>query len=106
MRSARSSPTTRRSGSIARRGEDVVGFSFCEQNGELGRVAELGVVEALRGQGLGYALLTHSFDALRGRGATEIVLDVDAENVTSALRLYRKGRMRPEPSFTIWGKAI
>ena len=91
---------------IATRGEDVVGFSFCEQNGELGRVAELGVVDALRGQGLGYALLTHSFQALRGRGATEIVLDVDAENVTSALRLYRKAGMRPEPSFTIWGKEI
>lgn len=91
---------------IARRGVDVVGFSFCEQNGELGRVAELGVVDASRGQGLGYALLTHSFHVLRGRGATEIVLDVDTENVTSALRLYRKAGMAPEPSFTIWGKEI
>jgi mycothiol synthase len=91
---------------VASRAGEVAGFSFCEQNGELGRVAELGVVPAFRGQGVGYALLTHSFHELRSRGATELVLDVDAENVTSALRLYRKAGMTPHPSFTIWSKAI
>lgn len=91
---------------VATRAGEVAGFSFCEQNGEVGRVAELGVVPDLRGQGLGYALLTHSFHELRNRGATELVLDVDAENVTSALRLYRKAGMTPHPAFTIWGKVI
>lgn len=91
---------------VVSRGGEVVGFSLCELNGELGHVAELGVVDEARGQGLGYALLTHSFHELRARGAREIVLDVDAENVTSALRLYRKAGMTPEPSFTIWGKEI
>jgi len=91
---------------VARRDAEVVGFSFCERSGELGRVAEVGVVEAFRGLGLGYALLTHSFAKLRARGAKEIVLDVDADNVTSALRLYRKAGMTPHPSFTIWGKAV
>ena len=90
---------------VSRRGE-VVGFSLCELNGQLGRIAELGVVDEARGEGLGYALLTHSFHELRARGAREIVLDVDAENVTSALRLYRKAGMTPEPTFTIWGKEI
>lgn len=91
---------------VARRDGEVAGFSFCDLNGELGRVAEIGVVEARRGRGLGYALLTHSFHELRARGATEIVLDVDADNVTSALRLYRKAGMTPHPSFTIWGKDV
>lgn len=91
---------------IATRAGEVAGFSICEQNGDLGRVAELGVVPADRGQGLGYSLLTHSFQELRRRGATEIVLDVDAENMTSALRIYRKAGMTPYPSFTIWGKTI
>jgi mycothiol synthase len=91
---------------VARRSSEVVGFSFCERKGELGRVAELGVVDALRGQGLGYALLTHSFHELRGRGVSEIVLEVDADNVTSALRLYRKAGMSSHPSFTIWGKEV
>jgi mycothiol synthase len=95
---------------VATLGGDVVGFSLCEQNVQdprkLGRVAELGVVKALRGQGLGYALLTHGLHELRERGAEEIALDVDAENVTSALRLYRKAGMIPHPSFTIWGKQL
>jgi mycothiol synthase len=91
---------------VATRAGEVVGFSLCEQNGALGRVAEIGVVEALRGQGLGFALLIHSFHELRGRGATEIVLEVDAENVTSAVRLYTKAGMTPLPSFTIWGKEV
>ena len=41
---------------------------------------------------------------LRGRGATRIVLDVDAENTTSALRLYQSAGMTPRPAFTIWEK--
>jgi mycothiol synthase len=85
---------------------EVAGFSLCEENGVRGRVAEIGVVDAYRGQGLGFALLTHSFHELRRRGAAEIVLDVDSENVTSALRLYTKAGMTPHPSFTIWGKEV
>jgi ribosomal protein S18 acetylase RimI-like enzyme len=81
-------------------------FSLCEENGVRGRVAEIGVVDAYRGRGLGFALLTHSFHELRRRGAAEIVLDVDSENVTSAIRLYTKAGMTPHPSFTIWGKEV
>ena len=50
----------------------------------VGRVAELGVVPARRGAGLGFALLHDGFRELHGRGAARIVLDVDAENGTSA----------------------
>ena len=39
-----------------------------------------------------------------GRGAARIVLDVDAENTTSALRLYQSTGMTPRPAFTIWEK--
>jgi mycothiol synthase len=85
---------------------EVAGFSLCEENGVRGRVAEIGVVDAYRGRGLGFALLTHSFHELRRRGAAEIVLDVDSENVTSAIRLYTKAGMTPHPSFTIWGKEV
>jgi mycothiol synthase len=91
---------------VATSGGEVAGFSLCEQNGALGRVAEIGVVDAYRGRGLGLALLTHSFHELRLRGADEIVLDVDSENVTSAIRLYTKAGMTPHPSFTIWGKEV
>ena len=32
------------------------------------------------------------------------MLDVDAENTTSALRLYQSAAMTPRPAFTIWEK--
>jgi mycothiol synthase len=89
------------------RGE-VVGFCLCELGASdaepVGRVAEIGVVPAQRGAGLGFALLYDGFRELRGRGATRIVLDVDAENTTSALRLYESAGMTPRPAFTIWEK--
>jgi mycothiol synthase len=91
---------------VAMSAGEVAGFSLCEQNGVRGRVAEIGVVDAYRGRGLGFALLTHSFHELRSRGAAEIVLDVDSENVTTAVRLYTKAGMTPHPSFTIWGKEV
>ena len=89
------------------RGE-VAGFCLCELNASdaesVGRVAEIGVLPARRGAGLGLALLHDGFHELRGRGASRIVLDVDAENTTSALRLYESAGMTPRPAFTIWEK--
>jgi mycothiol synthase len=87
----------------------VVGFCLGEigsSDGELvGRISEVGVVRSRRGAGLGHALLQDGFRELRSRGATRIVLDVDAENVTSALRLYEKAGMTPQPAFTVWERA-
>ena len=86
----------------------VVGFCLCElgsSEGELiGRVAEVGVVPSRRGAGIGYAVLRSGFRELCRRGAARVVLDVDAANVTSALRLYRKAGMTPRPAFTVWEK--
>jgi mycothiol synthase len=84
----------------------VVAFSLCSESAadgrQVGRVAEIGVRPRWRARGLGYALLLHSFRELKQRGAETIVLDVDAENVTSALRLYVKAGMSPHLAFTIW----
>jgi mycothiol synthase len=89
------------------RGE-VVGFCLCELGASdaepVGRVAEIGVVPAQRGVGLGFALLHDGFRELQRRGAMRILLDVDAENTTSAIRLYESAGMTPRPSFTIWEK--
>jgi mycothiol synthase len=93
---------------LALDGGEVVGFCLCElgaSDGELvGRVAEVGVVPARRGAGLGLALLRDGFRELRGNGTVRIVLDVDAENATSALRLYERVGMTPRPAFTVWEK--
>jgi len=93
---------------LARAGGEVIGFCLCElstpEAGAIGRVAEIGVVPANRGDGLGSALLHQGFHELRRRGAGRIVLDVDAENVTSAIRLYTGAGMTPQPAFTVWEK--
>jgi mycothiol synthase len=87
-------------------GAEVIGFCLCElstpEAGAVGRVAEIGVVPPRRGSGLGAALLHRGFRELRRRGAERIVLDVDAENVTSAIRLYTSAGMTPQPAFTVW----
>lgn len=84
----------------------IVGFSLCSESAadgrQIGRVAEVGVRPRWRARGLGYAILLHSLRELKQRGAKRIVLDVDAENVTSALRVYVKAGMTPQPAFTVW----
>ena len=90
--------------------EAIVGFAICrerEVDGEtIGWISLLGVRPAWRGRGFGERLLQHSLSALRGRGLQRAALNVDAENITSALRLYAKLGMKPKPSFTIWSKNI
>lgn len=94
---------------VALRDGSVIGFCLCEMGtGEsalIGRISEVGVVPAHRGNGLGYALLVAGLNELRSRGARSMVLDVDAENETSAVRVYEKAGMSAHPAFTIWEKS-
>jgi mycothiol synthase len=94
---------------VALRDGNVIGFCLCEAGTSegtlIGRVSEVGVVPAHRGGGLGYALLVAGLHELRSRGAETIVLDVDAGNETSAVRLYEKAGMSAQPAFTIWEKS-
>ena len=47
-----------------------------------------------RRRGLGLALLRHAFGEFHRRGMTRVGLDVDAENLTGAVRLYERAGMR------------
>ena len=49
---------------------------------------------AWRKQGLGEALLLHSFATFRKRGYTRATLGVDASSPTGATRLYERAGMR------------
>jgi mycothiol synthase len=60
-----------------------------------GWVGVLGVRRSWRRQGLGRALLLHSFADFAARGANRVGLGVDAENTTGAVRLYERAGMRP-----------
>ncbi len=83
---------------MAMRGDEVAGISLCdlrtEDDAGMGWVGALGVLRPYRRQGLGLALLRHSFGELYRRGQRKAGLGVDAYNLTGALRLYERAGMR------------
>jgi mycothiol synthase len=62
----------------------IVPFFF----GSYGYIGILGVVKPWRGRGIAKALLRWSFADLASRGAVEVRLNVDAQNVHGAVALY------------------
>jgi mycothiol synthase len=82
---------------LAYAGDELAGFSICRQDPvdpNAGYVGMLGVRRPWRRQGLGEALLVHSFAAFREHGYTRGTLGVDASSVTGATRLYERAGMR------------
>ncbi|MEP7334314.1 MAG: GNAT family N-acetyltransferase [Actinomycetota bacterium] len=81
---------------LAFAGDELAGISLCRQDdtdSSAGYVAILGVRRPWRRQGLGEALLLHSFDAFCDRGYTRATLGVDASSPTGATRLYERAGM-------------
>jgi mycothiol synthase len=82
---------------LAFAGDELAGFSLCREDSNdshAGYVGTLGVRRPWRKQGLGEALLLHSFAAFRLRGYTRATLGVDASSPTGATRLYERAGMR------------
>jgi mycothiol synthase len=77
---------------LAARGAEVVGLCYCRlerEGGALGGwVEDLGVAPAVRGIGLGRALLWQGVRELAARGAGSVLLGVDARNLPAS-GLYR-----------------
>ena len=82
---------------LAMDGDEVAGISLCRPHAyddlDMGFVNTLAVRRPWRKQGLGLALLRHSFNEFYRRGKRKVGLGVDAENLTGALRLYEKAGM-------------
>jgi mycothiol synthase len=74
--------------------------------GGLGWVGDLGVRARFRGRGIGAALLRRSFAVLAGRGATQVRLNVDAENESGATRLYASVGMTERRRFHVYEKRV
>ena len=78
-------------------GEEIAGVCLCTgvRPGEpdMGYVASLGVQRAWRHRGVGLAMLHHAFGEFYRRGKPRVSLDVDAESLTGATRLYEKAGM-------------
>lgn len=81
---------------------EVAGISLCYQEShndpQMGWVATLGVCRPWRKRGLGLALLQHSFCELYHLGKRQVGLNVDADSLTGATRLYEKAGMRSDPA--------
>jgi mycothiol synthase len=78
--------------------DEIAGLAFCvlesSRHPGYGWIDTLGVRRPWRKRGLGEALLRHAFGELQRRGCRGAGLDVDAESLTGATRLYERVGMR------------
>jgi GNAT superfamily N-acetyltransferase len=97
---------------LAMDGDEVAGISLCyamvDDDPDMGWVGSLGVRRPWRYQGLGLALLQHSFREFYQLGKLRVGLGVDAESLTGATRLYLKAGMRSDPrrEFSLFEKEL
>lgn len=77
-------------------GDELAGFSLCSMHtgAVAGHLHVLGVRRPWRRRGLATALLLHSFGELRRHGCEKVRLNVDAENLTGAVKMYERAGMR------------
>lgn len=91
---------------LAMAGDEVAGVSLCKVVPGQAIVQTLGVLRPYRGQGLGLALLRHSFGVFWERGIRNVWLSVDAESLTGAPRLYQRAGMHVTGSYIIYQKEL
>jgi mycothiol synthase len=95
---------------LAMDGDEIAGMSLCwpssNEDPKMGWVGTLGVRRPWRKQGLGLALLHHSFAEFHQRGRARVGLGVDASSLTGATRLYERAGMRPIRQFDTYRKIL
>jgi ribosomal protein S18 acetylase RimI-like enzyme len=95
---------------LALQGDEVVGMSLCRlkvaEDPGMGYVDTLGVRRPWRRRGVALALLHHSFGELYRRGQGKVGLDVDAQSLTGATRVYEKAGMRVQRQATTYEKEL
>lgn len=87
-------------------GDQIAAFSQNRYRNGIGWVGTLGVRKPWRKQGLGLALLQHSFRDFYQRGTPTIGLGVDAANSTGATRLYQRAGMHAATEFVTFEKEL
>ncbi len=95
---------------LAMDGAEIAGVSLCRQQSyddpDMGWVNTLGVRREWRRQGLGQALLQHSFAELYKLGRRRVGLGVDAASLTGATRLYEKAGMYVARQYDTYEKVL
>jgi ribosomal protein S18 acetylase RimI-like enzyme len=95
---------------LALDGDEIAGMSLClpkmAEDPEMSYVETLGVRRPWRRRGVALALLHHSFCELYRRGKRKVSLDVDAQSLTGATRLYEKAGMHVQRQIATYEKEL
>jgi mycothiol synthase len=87
-------------------GDEIAGYSLCRYRMDNAWVGTLGVRRPWRKNGLGLALLHHSFGEFYQRDEKTINLGVDAANPTGATRLYKRAGMQVAAEYVSYEKEL
>jgi mycothiol synthase len=87
---------------LAWHGNELAGLLIGTTSGGIGWVDHLGIRRPWRGRGLGMALLLRSFAEFYQRGMHKVGLNVDAESLTGANRVYERAGMRTVNQYHIY----
>jgi ribosomal protein S18 acetylase RimI-like enzyme len=91
---------------VAKQADEIVGFCLGSRRdwkaSADGYISDVGVRPAHRRRGIAFALLTTVLTALAADGLPAAALNVDTDNPSGAIRLYRKAGMHPTPLMTEW----
>jgi mycothiol synthase len=91
---------------LAMHDDDIAGVCLCDsfmaEDPEMGYVNSLGVVRRWRRRGIGLAMLHHAFGEFYRRDKKRVSLDVDAESLTGATRLYEKAGMHVQRESVVY----
>jgi mycothiol synthase len=91
---------------LATDGDEAVGALSGVVWGDRGWVGELGVRAPWRGRGIASALLRRTFATFASRGLARVMLNVDSENSTGAVRLYEGVGMRTLRAWDVYEKRV
>ncbi|MBC8162248.1 MAG: GNAT family N-acetyltransferase [Roseiflexaceae bacterium] len=94
---------------LAMDGAEIAGMALCAPRTDdfpAAWVNTLAVRRPWRKQGLGLALLHHSFRELQARGHHRVGLSVDSQSLTGATRLYGRAGMHATREFLIFEKVL
>jgi mycothiol synthase len=91
---------------LATDGNEAVGALSGVVWGDRGWVGELGVRASWRGRGIASALLRRAFATFASRGLARVMLNVDSENSTGAVRLYEGVGMRTLRAWDVYEKRV
>jgi len=80
--------------------------SNLEKNTKAGWIMDIGVLKPYRRTGIGKRLMIESMKLLKAKGMTEVMLGVDDQNPTKAMRLYDKVGFKVERKDIAYQKTI